>query len=107
MRFELVDFYPVSKKLPPKNKNVLGTVHLYSIDNNMDFRGIIVIKTNNKSNPSVIFRFPSGIAFDEETGKKVHYPYYGFTNADHHKEMLDFLHKEVKPTILEKIKGQK
>jgi hypothetical protein len=103
MKFELVDFYPVSKKAPPKNKNMLGTVHVYSIDNNMDFRGIAVFQRKKL----IIFYLPNGIGFDDETGKKVHYPLYSFTNHDHHKALLDFLHDEVKPAILERLKDQK
>lgn len=103
MKFELVDFYPVSKKLPPKNKNMVGTVHIYAIDKNMDLRGILVFKRNK----NIIFYLPNSTGFDEETGKKVYYPLYSFTSPDEHKSMLDFLHDEVKPTILEKIKDQK
>jgi hypothetical protein len=101
MKFELVEFYPATE--PKFKKNFVGTVHIYAIDCELDIRGILVTK-NGKS---MFFNFPHFKALDSETGLEARYPLIRWTNEATHKGMMDFLHKEVKPIILEKIKGEK
>lgn len=104
MKFELVDFYPITDKNRGNcNKNFLGTVHLYIIDCQFDLRGIRVCRQGKK----IYFHLPHVVGNDHETGEKIRYPVFRFTNQKDHEEMMDFLHKEVKPTVFEKIKAQK
>jgi len=97
MKIEFIEFYPQRKvkKIKDKEKISLGTVHIYLIEEEMDIRGISVVK----SGKGLFFRFPHFPGKDEDTNEKVMYPHVRFTNDNKQKEMLDFLHKEVKPII--------
>lgn len=100
MKFEMVEFYRTDLK---KNKNILGTVHIYAIDCELDIRGIRVWRQGK----GMWFNFPHLRALDNETGKEVMYPLIRWTNEATHKEMMDFLHNEVKPKIREILKNGK
>ncbi len=97
MKFELVEFYPIKN---PKFKKTIGTIHIYAIDCQLDIRGIFVIKSGN----SMFFNFPHFRGVDDETGQEVNYPLIRWTNAATQKEMMEFLHQEVRPIILERLK---
>lgn len=99
MKFELVEFYPEQHK---KFKDTVGTVHIYAIDCQLDIRGILVTKRGK----AMYFTLPHFKAKDQETGEIVRYPHIRWTNQDTHKEMLDFLHREVKPLVLETLKSK-
>jgi hypothetical protein len=104
MKFELVDFYPITDKNRGRaKKNVLGTVHVYVIDYELDIRGIKVVKCGN----NLHFLMPHSFGIDLETGENVKYPIFRFTKQTHHEELMDFLHQQVKPTIMEKTKNGK
>lgn len=96
MKFELVEFYPATE---PKKKNFLGTVHIYAIDCELDIRGILVTKHGR----GMFFNFPHFRAKDEETKGWVRYPLIRWTNDATHKEMMDFLHEQVKPEIKKRL----
>lgn len=100
MKFELVEFYPATE--PKKKKNFLGTVHIYVIDCELDIRGILVTKNGN----GMFFNFPHFKAKDEETQEWVRYPLIRWANDSTHKEMMNFLHQQVKPEIWKKIGGK-
>ena len=98
MKFEFVEFYETTDdKLP---KNFVGTVHIYAIDCELDIRGIRVTLHGK----GMFFNFPHFKAIEEDTGKPIMYPLIRWTNEKTHKEMLDFLHNEVKPLILGRLK---
>lgn len=99
MKFEYVDFYPLKSK---KHKNVVGTVHIYAIDCELDIRGIIV-SINGRS---MFFNLPHYKAIDSETREEVRYPHIRWTNEATHKEMMDFLHQNVKPEIKKRLNLQ-
>lgn len=96
MKFELVEFYPIKDS---KFRRTVGTVHIYAIDCELDIRGILVTKQGN----AIYFNFPHYNAKDQETNENVRYPHIRWTNDKTHKEMLDFLHREVKPLVLESL----
>lgn len=98
MKFELVEFYPEKKALRGK-RVCLGTVHIYAIDCELDLRGIAV----SKHGKGMFFNFPHYSAIDSESGEKVRYPIVRWTNQKTHEEMMNFLHKEVKPEILKRL----
>ena len=100
MKFEMVEFYPASQ--PTKKRNLLGTLHIYAIDCELDIRGIIVTKHGN----GMFFNLPHFRAVDEETKAEVRYPLIRWTNEATQKEMMDFLHKEVKPKIKKLLNNQ-
>lgn len=104
MKFELVEFYPVGKNPQKKlNKNFLGTVHLYFIEEKFDLRGIKVVLRSK----SIYFLTPHMWGWDEDEQKIVHYPVFRFTDENKHKEFMDFLHNEVKPIIKERLASLK
>ena len=100
MKFELVEFYPVKKS---KHKNMVGTVHIYAIDCELDIRGIAV----NWNGKSMFFYLPHYKAVDSETGDLVSYPHIRWTNEATHKEMMNFLHQEVRPEIMKRLNIKK
>lgn len=64
MKFELVEFYPISDK---KHKKTVGTVHIYAIDCQLDIRGILV----STSGKAMFFHLPHYTTKDQETGEFV------------------------------------
>lgn len=101
MKFEFVEFYPTNKEFQKKNKKAVGTVHIYAIEPEMDIRGIRV----SKNGKAIFFVLPHAISTDEE-GNEVRYPFLRFTNHKTHQEMMDFLHKEVKPKIVDILRAK-
>ncbi len=100
MKIEFVEFYPYSPKAQNKHqKKILGTIHIYLIEEELDIRGIMALRTGK----GIFFNLPHYVALDEETGEPVRYPHLRFTNESKHKEMMDFLHNEVKPIIRKRI----
>jgi hypothetical protein len=100
MKIEFVEFYPYNPEISiKKNKNILGTVHIYLIEEEMDIRGILV----SKAGKGIYFHLPHYTAIDEETRKPVRYPHIRFTNDSKHKSLMDFLHNEVKTIIRERL----
>lgn len=99
MKFELVEFYAIDNKEFPKT---LGTVHIYAIDCELDIRGILVTKQAK----GIYFNLPHYNAKDQETGENVRYPHIRWTNQKTHEEMLNFLHREVKPLVLKNLKAR-
>lgn len=103
MKFELVDFYPMTdKNRGNAKKNVLGTVHIYAIDSQLDLRGIKVTKQGK----ALYFHMPHIFGQDHETGEKIRYPVFRWTQQETHVAMMDFLHTQVKPFLLEKLKAK-
>ncbi len=103
MKFELVEFYPVTEKnCKGLSKAAVGTIHIYAYaeDVEIDLRGIRVMKTNKGFH----YLFPLGKGFDHETGEPIKYPIFRFTNDKIHKSFLDFLFKKVAPEIRKRIK---
>lgn len=108
MKIELVEFYPYTPTEKQKvDRFMLGTVHVYLIDEELDLRGIQVKRMRGKTK-GIIFLFPHVNALDPETKERVRYPLVRFTNEEKHKQLLDFLHEQVKPLIKERllIKGE-
>lgn len=101
MKFELVEFYPAME--PKRNKKFLGTVHIYAIDCGLDIRGIRVTK-NGKG---IFFNLPHFKAVDSETKVEVRYPLIRWTNDATQKEMMEFLHLQVKPVVLKNLNFKK
>ena len=100
MKFELVEFYKnLSKKTDKRTKDVLGTVHVYWIDEQLDIRGILV----KRAGKGMFFCIPHFSTIDEE-GKMVRYPLLHFNNEEKQKEFMNFLHQVVKPKVKEILK---
>lgn len=100
MKFEFVEFYPnQSHLISDRRTKCLGTVHVYAIDCELDIRGIVV----SRRGKSLFFSIPHFYGFDEETGKPTRYPLIHWTKAETQQEMMDFLHKEVKPEVVKRL----
>lgn len=100
MKFELVEFYPVTdQNRGKKKKNMLGTVHIYVIDIQLDIRGIRVVRKGK----DVFFCIPHVFDLDHETGEKIRYPIFRWTDQKTHDEMMNFLNTEVKSLIFDKL----
>ena len=99
MKFEFVEFYQLKQddKAPRTNKKLkrmIGTLHIYAVDCELDIRGIQVFKYGS----SFFFQLPHFRAIDEN-GNQVRYPHLRWTSSKIHKEMLDFLRLEAKDAI--------
>lgn len=107
MKFELVEFYPITEKNRGNaSKNNLGTIHVYCIDQQIDLRGIKVMSTKGKAK-EILFFMPHVRGFDCETGDKISYPIFRWTDQKNHEALMNFLHQEVKPVIKTRIKEAK
>lgn len=80
---------------------MVGTVHVYLVDDEMDLRGIRVTTKGDK----IFFHLPRGASVDEE-GKLTWYPIFTWTNAKKHDDLIDFLHQVAKPAIKLILDGQ-
>jgi hypothetical protein len=100
MKFEFVEFYPAVP--PKKNKNFMGTLHIYLIDVELDIRGISVIRHGK----NLFFNFPHFWAIDVETEQEARYPVVRFASDPRQQAMIDFLQKDCKPIILERLKTE-
>lgn len=100
MKIEFVEFYKYDgKRFNKSTRKILGTVHVYLIEEELDIRGINAIDTGK----GIFFFFPHFYAIDEDTKEIVKYPYMRFVNDNKHKALMDFLHQEVKPIIRERL----
>lgn len=101
MKFEFIEFYETTDENKSRfNKKILGTVHIYAIDCELDIRGIRVFKQGKK----IYFNFPHFNDIDSETGDKVSYPFIRFTSDKIHQEMMNFLKTEVITEIINRLK---
>jgi hypothetical protein len=103
MKFEFVGFYESTEETKKRRgKNILGTVHIYCVDCELDIRGIAARKAGQK----IYFNVPFFLDIDKETGESVQYPLVRFTNQKTHEELMNFLKNEVQPQILETMKNK-
>jgi len=103
MKFELVGFFPLTDKNRGKaKKSTLGSIHIYLIDCQIDIRGIMV----SKKGKSLFFHIPHFYGLDGETGEPIRYPFFRFTKEKDHQDLLDFLHKDVKPAIFKHLNAR-
>ena len=79
MKIEVIEFYPNDKK----DSKVLGSMHVYVEDLDLDIRGILFIKHKDKW----IVRMPHKRYIDD--GKTKMFPVVAFTNRVKMEEMLD------------------
>jgi len=86
MNIEIVEAYPT--QLGGQNKKRIAySLHVYIIDFDIDFRGVIAIKYKD----SYIIRMPSRTSLDEETQKYVQYPILSFSNREKFKELVNLI----------------
>lgn len=97
MKIEFVEFYPNRK--PKKDSQTLGTVHVYLVKEQIDIRGIRVIKKGNR----FMFHLPHTVTIDED-GKRVRYPNVNFVDEKKHKALFIFLQDKVRHQILDRLK---
>ena len=99
MKFEIVDFYPylTNPKLKKSKTNyILGTVHVYWIDQEMDLRGIPCVISRSGG---IRYQLPFLLNFCPVSERIVRYPVFCFTNPQKNKELEDFLKKEATPLV--------
>ena len=80
MKIEMVEFYPI------KDRNHIGTLHIYIVECNMDLRGIRIFPTKT----GYFFQLPGEYVKDEEDND-VFYPYISFINDDDKKSLMQQL----------------
>lgn len=97
MKLEIVEFYPLQPgdkrpKKPGAKGELLGTMHVYLIDFDLDIRGVRVIKNKGKGR-NCVFLMPNCKAIDEDTKESVVFPVVNFPNKNKHKDFIDSLYK--------------
>lgn len=87
MKIEIVEFYPYI----PKNeedrltkKSLLGTLHVYLVDYEIDLRGITV----HRHPGGIRFLMPQKFTFDHETNALVRYPVIQFTDPNKKNQLI-------------------
>lgn len=90
MKIEIVEFYPTVQEVTPKNAILLGTMHIYVCDADLDIRGINCI-LNKKG--KIECYLPSRTVRDDK-GQATWIPFVSFTNPKNRSEMLKFLKKD-------------
>lgn len=76
MEIEFVEFYPIHKKKP--GSKLIGTIHVYVCDKNLDLKGIKIFKCGK----SFFVKVPGTKGKDIDTKKDVHYPYASFCGEE-------------------------
>lgn len=97
MNIEVVDFFPAAKKKPSP---LVGTLHIYLCDLNLDIRGIPVYRTTK----DFFIKMPGGRGIDHETGAPVEYPIVNFTDPEKQRELIKAIRKLAIPFIQERLK---
>lgn len=100
MKVEVVGYYPTVSKKKVKSP-IIGTLHVYLVDEEIDLRGIHVIE--NKRGKYFV-RLPHQKNYDKDEKKMVEYPIFNFFNAEKNaafkKVLIDacqqYLKKELK-----------
>lgn len=87
MNIEIVGFYEDSRD--DAKQHLIGTLHVYLIDEEIDLRGIYVTKKKE----SWWFGMPQRKGKDEETGKAVWYPTFTFTDIEKQKSLMVAIRK--------------
>lgn len=84
MEIEIVEFYPdLDKK--PLFKNLIGSMHVYIIEDKIDLRGVRVFLNRN----GLYFKMPCLVGLDEETKKKVLYPLFSYQDREKDKKLRE------------------
>lgn len=99
MNIEIVEFYIIEKN--DKKKTLLGTVHIFIVDEGIDLRGIFVKLFNNKW----IIHLPGRKAIDSDTGEEVRYPVFSYLDQEKNKKLINAIREKaieyVKENVLE------
>lgn len=106
MKLEIVEFYKFAPNPERKDSDkctMLGTLHVFLIDYNIDIRGIHVYKRKK----GIFFMIPSQVSYDIEEKKNVKYPIINFIKAEEKKEFFDLLFKLAPKFIYEKERKEK
>ena len=99
MKFEFVEYY--QNHNIKSFQSILGTCHVYCIDTQMDFRGIMVIRA--KANQKIILRIPYARGWDSEAKKEVRYPIFSFAKESDNIDFKQFLYEECFPIVSQKV----
>lgn len=87
MKVEIVGFY---KNIDRKFK-MIGTMHIYLVDLDLDIRGIVV---NKGAKGRWFYRMPGRHGLDPETKEMMWYPHVSFSNKEMHDEMIQSIIEE-------------
>ena len=97
MEVKIVNFYCKEKD---DSKGVLiGSLHAFIEDLNIDLRGIMVKKANN----NWFFGLPQGVGLDAKTGKKVRYPIISFSDKQKTIDLRKSISQKGKDYIIKNI----
>ncbi len=93
MKIEIVEYYP----FPRPRGSLLGSLHVYLCDFDIDYRGILVFLS--KDGKTILYRSPAQQGKDPYTGQVCYYPFLSFTNKETNKAMMKAVKKLADPYI--------
>ena len=98
MDIEVVEFY-IDKEDKSKHQ-IVGSLHIYFTNFDMDLRGIFVKKTKNRW----FFALPFKWSLDPSTQKKMKYPVFNFTQPEKNADLMKEIRKKAVPYIAAKLR---
>jgi hypothetical protein len=98
MEIEIVEFY--LEQQDTDKKTLKGTLHIYLPIHDIDIRGVIVSRRKD----FWFFGLPSKVGSDQETGEKIKYPIFTFTDSKKMGELLSNIREKGKSYIIQKMK---
>lgn len=103
MTIEFVGFYPLISPIKIKKATLIGTAHVFLVEERIDIRGIGVIKKNN----NIWYSMPFKRDIDPETKKSIRYPVISFLDKDKQDQIIDCLKKACPKAMQEALEHTK
>jgi hypothetical protein len=97
MNIEIVEFY--LEQQDNAKKSLKGTLHIYLPECDIDLRGVIVSRRKD----FWFFGLPSKVSVDQETGQKIKYPIFTFTDSKKMGILLSNIREKGKSYIIKKM----
>lgn len=94
MNIEIVEFYPFQRD--DKRGKMKGSLHIYIVDDDIDLRGVYVIK--NRDN--WFFGLPQQKGVDNETKQPVRYPVFSYMTREKNDKLRDAIIEKGKEYII-------
>lgn len=97
MDIEIIEFY--LEQQDSSKQMLKGTLHIYLPKYDIDIRGVIVSKRKD----FWFFGLPSKVGVDQETGQKIKYPIFTFTDNNKMLEFVSNIREKGKSYIIKKM----
>lgn len=107
MKFEFVEFYPINplrRTEKQVRRGVVGSLHIFLCDVNMDIRGINVEYHNEKvMHKRIKYTLPHIPNWDEDKQQRVSFPTINFIVSKDRQALFTFLYGEVNKIVFKRL----